>query len=167
MVIHFEHTLQNALREINFVEHSETFVVHNDEKTRILSNSCEIVEKYGQAKNDVVKLINDVYGRNFDLHNWIERKTDDEVSYFLSEAGSNVLNYSQFKAPSSFNVWFGKKGFIIGVEQKGKSFNAKFVHDNNVKSNEGMAFSFFKRCQNKIFFDHPQDSNIVYLEFLF
>ena len=167
MVIHFNYSLQEALKNIDHIEHNEEFIVHDNEEIRVLSNSCDIIEQYAIGKEQVVSLINEVYSKNFDLHNWIKRDLNDEVSFFLNEAGSNVLNYSQFKAPSKFELFFGKKGFIIGIEQKGKSFNAKHIHDYNIKENEGMAFKFYKSCKNKIFFDHPQDTNIVYLEFLF
>jgi hypothetical protein len=167
MAIHFNYSLPESLKNIDYVEHNEEFIVHDNEEIRVLSNSCDIIEQYGEMKHQVVSLINEVYGKDFDLKNWIRRDLSDEVAFFLNESGSNVLNYSQFKAPSKFGLFFGKKGFIIGIEQKGKSFNAKHIHDNNIKENEGMAFKFYKQCSSKIFFDHPQDTNIVYLEFLF
>ena len=167
MVIYFNHSLRESLKNIDFVEHEEEFIVHTKKENRVLSNSCDIIDRYALKKEQVVRLINEVYGTNFDLYNWIENDLSDEVSYFLNEAGSNVLNYSQFLAPYKFKLFFGKKGFVIGIEQKGKSFNAQHIHNNNIKQNEGMAFKFYKECSNKIFFDHPQDTNIVYMEFLF
>ena len=114
-------------------------------------------------------MLNQKYSRllenGFDLYNWLNYQNKDEVAYFLNEAGSNALNYSQFKAPSKFHLWFGKKGFIIGIEQKGQGFNASKVDSERLKDNQGAAFDFFRNCKSKIFFDNDQDAKIVYMEY--
>jgi len=113
-------------------------------------------------------MLNQNYGnvleRKADLYNWFYHIEDDEISYFLTEAGSNCFNYSQFKAPHQFLLWIGKNGFIIGIEQKGQGFNAKNIHDTNHKQNEGGAFEFYKRTKATIFFDNSESTKIVYME---
>jgi hypothetical protein len=167
MALHFNHNLGKALNEIDFIEENEEFPVHQDEEFRMLTNSCDIIEKYGNAKQSIVKLINEVYGLQISLESWIDDDIHDEVSYFLSEAGSNSLNYSQFKAPEKFKTWFGKKGFVVAIEQKGAGFNPKQVNEEDIKHNEGRAFEFYRNCKGKIFFDDPENANIVYLQFMF
>ena len=167
MVLHFNHNLQQALENIQAEGYHE-ILVHDDEEIRDHNNSCEIIEKYADAKHEIVETLNQYYPHfNSDLVNWINKNQNDEVSYFLNEAGSNVLNHSQFKAPSKFHIWFGKKGFIIGIEQKGKTFNAEEVHENKIKENEGAAFDFFRNCQSKIFFNDSKNAKTIFMEFKF
>ena len=82
----------------------------------------------------------------------------------MNEAGSNTLNHSQFKAPSHFHLWMGKKGFVIGIEQQGKGFNAQKINQEKIKEGEGAAFEFFRKCKGTIFFDEPKKARVVYLE---
>src|SRR3989344_4553239 len=49
--------------------------------------------------------------------------------------------------------WLGRKGFLIGIEQKGKGFNAAKINDERIKEHQGGAFTFFRECKNKVFFD--------------
>ena len=164
MVIHFNHNLQEALSNIK-AEGYHQIVVHSDTIERDFMNSCDIVERYGNAKHEIVELINQVYEKDFDHMNWINKNSKDEVAYFINEVGSNSLNHSEFKAPHKFHLWFGKNGFIVAVEQLGKGFNAEDVHENKIKSNEGRAFEFFNQCKSKIFFDNSKDAKMVFMEF--
>lgn len=167
MVLHFSRTLQEALENIGFPEYHE-FPVYPEEEVRTHIISDPIIEKYGQAKWAVVDIINEKYGallfNKFDLFNWLEKNKNDEVAYFLNEAGSNSLNYSEFKAPSHFHLWLGKKGFVIGIEQKGRGFNAEKVNEGKLKENKGGAFAFFRVCRGIVFFDNPQDARRMYFE---
>jgi hypothetical protein len=167
MALHFDHSLVKSLEEIDFIEEVEEFPVHQSEESRVFTNSCNIIDKYGNAKYGVVRLINEVYGVHINLQSWVDDDIHDEVSYFLSEAGSNCLNYSQFKAPDKFKTWFGRKGFVVAIEQKGQGFNPKLVNEDDIKHNEGRAFEFYRNCNSKIFFDNSEDANIVYLQFMF
>jgi hypothetical protein len=170
MALHFNHDLQQALENIQAEGYHE-LLIHDQEEKRDVYSSCEIIEGYGEAKHEVVEIINQYYGDflsvKFDLMNWVNKNQDDEVSYFLNEVGSNVLSHSEFKAPHKFHLWFGKKGFIIGVEQKGSGFDAEEVHNQRLKENEGAAFNFFRSCQSKIFFDNSKNANLVFMEFKF
>ncbi len=166
MVLHFEYSLTHALQKIQ-AEGYQELIVHEKEIVRDIYSSCEIVERYGEAKYQVVGLINQRYNTTFDHLNWINQNIADEVAYFLNEAGSNVLSYSEFKAPFKFHLWFGQKGFIIGIEQKGKGFNAEEIHQRKFKENEGAAFDFFRSCRNNIFFDNHNQARIVFFEFMF
>jgi len=170
MVIHFNHSLQQALKNIIHNDEHHQFIVHEDENIA-KNNSTEFVNKYGDCKWKVVDILNENYGlfldEPVDLHNWLNFNQNDEVAYFLSEAGSNVLNYSQFKAPHKFHLWLGQKGFVLAIEQKGSGFPAEEVHNNKVKEGEGAAFDFYRNCKSKIFFDDKDNAKIVYLEYLF
>jgi len=166
MVLNFEYSLTQALQNIQAQGYQE-MIVHEKEVARDIYSSCEIVEKYGIAKHQLVELINQRYNTTFDQMNWINQNTDDEVAYFLNEAGSNVLSYSEFKAPFKFHLWFGLKGFIIGMEQKGKGFKAQEIHQQKLKENQGAAFDFFRSCKNKVFFDDPNQVKTVFFEFRF
>ncbi len=167
MTLHFEHNLQQALENIQAEGYHE-ILLHEKEVQRDVHSSCEIVEKYADAKHEVIEAINQYHPQfSFDLMNWINKNENDEVSYFLNEVGSNVLSHSEFKAPHKFHIWFGKKGFIIGVEQRGKGFDAEEVHRQKLKENEGTAFNFFRNCKSKIFFNDSKNANLVFMEFGF
>ena len=175
MVIHFQKNLQQALTNIGFQEYHE-LNVHLEENLVCPIKNKEIIDVYGEQMWAVVDLINNkltnegknsqVFNGKFDLYNWINHQPD-EVAYFLSETGSNCINFSEFKIPAKFHLWLGKKGFIIGVEQEGMGFNAENVNNQRIKDNEGAAFDFFRNCQNSIFFDNHQETRIVYMEWLF
>src|SRR3990167_3027569 len=98
MTIHFTQTLQKSLETIKVTKGYE-FPVYEAEEARDHLLSDKVVEKYGEAKWAVVDILNEEYGaimfNKFDLHNWLEKNQDDEVAYFLNEAGSNSLNHSQ------------------------------------------------------------------------
>ncbi|MBU0459935.1 MAG: hypothetical protein KKH52_02830 [Nanoarchaeota archaeon] len=162
MTLHFNKNLTEALQNIGEHEYKELFL-HDQE--RIISNSCEIIDKYGKLKWQVVDLINQKFNSQFDLYNWLNHNPNDEVAYFLNEAGSNCLSYSDHKIPHRFHLWLGEKGFIIGIEQLGKGFNALHINENRIKDNEGAAFDFFRNCQSEIFFDDSEEARIVYMEF--
>ncbi len=157
MTIHFTKSLQESLSKIQLKEHHEFLT--------------DTIESYGEAKWNVVDLLNNNYTRilenKFDLFNWLNHNKEDEVSYFLNEAGSNSLNYSEHKMPHKFHLWLGEKGFIIGIEQLGEGFNPTIINKNRIKDNEGAAFSFFRDCEGKVFFDDSENAKTVYFKKLF
>lgn len=159
-MLNFQCTLAEALQDLDVQEYHE-FNIHELE---IITNAEEILEKYGQAKWAIVDAVNQKLGTTFDLYNWLHYR-EDELAYFLNEAGSNTLNYSQYKAPAKFHLWLGRKGFIVGIEQKGLGFNAHEIDRNNKKQNEGAAFDFFRKAQSTIFFDNPQHCRIIFMYF--
>ena len=167
MVLHLSLPLASALERIEFIDNYQKFPVHEKEAVR----TDDVLQAYGQAKWNVVDTINEQYSTfltsKFDLYNWLHENKEDEVAYFLNEAGSNCLCYSEFKAPFQFHLWLGKKGFIIGVEQKGQGFPAEKVLRDKIKDNKGAAFTFYQQCRSRIFFDRPKEARIVYLEFTF
>ncbi|MEK6939538.1 MAG: hypothetical protein AABX31_02315 [Nanoarchaeota archaeon] len=170
MALHFTKTLPEALGDIEFSEY-HSIPVYQAEKIRTHLVSDEVIDIYGKAKWAIVDVLNEKYGvllfNKFDLYNWLDKNKDDEVAYFLNEAGSNSLNYSQFLAPSTFHLWLGKKGFVMGIEQKGKGFNAVKINEEKVKENKGGAFRFFRECKNTVFFDDAEEAKVVYLEVRF
>ncbi len=167
MTLNFTKNLHEALENINFKEYHE-FIVYEQETVRDVYSSCGIVERYGQQKWKIIDLLNDQFSSvikdKFDLYNWLNHNQNDELAYFLNEAGSNSLNHSDFKAPAKFQVWVGEKGFIVGIEQKGKGFDALEVDYQKIKKNEGAAFDFFRNCQNEVFFDNPKEAKTIYFE---
>lgn len=170
MTLNFQKNLKQALNNIG--QHTcQEFILHDKEEERTHLTSDSIIESYGKIKWRIVDIINNKYNTilkdKFDLYNWLNHNKDDELAYFLNEVGSNALSHSQFKVPSKFHLWLGEKGFVIGIEQKGKGFNAILVDENNVKINEGAAFDFFRNCTNEIFFDNSQETQIIYMEMLF
>jgi len=171
MVLHFTKSLQEALEEISFDTEYSEFVVHEHEEVLDKEKHVGFLERYGEAKWGVVDLLNSRYSNKlrdtFDLYNWLHYNTNDEVAYFLSEVGSNCLNYSSFKAPHKFHVWLGKKGFVIGISQKGEGFSALQVEEKKIKENEGAAFEFFRRCRSEIFFDDATCARMVYMKWKF
>ena len=171
MALHFTKTLPDALEQINFQGEYKEFIIHEKEELRTLTNSDEMVSLYGKVKWEIVDILNQEYSMileaPFDLYHWLDHHENDEVAYFINEAGSNCLNYAEFKMPSKFHLWLGRKGFVIGIEQKGKGFNAKDIHQNKQKENQGAAFDFFRRCDSVVFFDQSQDASTVYLEYIF
>lgn len=168
MVLDFSRSLQESLELIGATEGYEFPVYENEEiRTHLISDA--LIERYGHAKWAIVDLLNEKYGallfNKFDLHNWLDKNKDDEVAYFLNEAGSNSLNYSEFLAPYKFHLWLGKNGFVIAIEQKGRGFNALKIDEERVKDNQGGAFTFFRDCKSIIFFDDAEEARILYLEY--
>ena len=133
--------------------------------------SKEPIAEYGNAKWAIVDLLNKEYTpllqNPFDLHHWINHEEDDEVAYFLNEAGSNTLNYAEQRFPSAFRCWLGELGFIIAIEQAGQGFAAEKINREKIKENEGAAFSFYRRCRATIFFDDPHNARVVYFKYTF
>ncbi len=164
MVLLFDYTLALALQTISCQEEKH-FPIHLEDKERTHHNADEIMERYGDSLHALVSLLNQRYALDCNLLAWLEHD-EDEVSSFLNEACSNTLHHASFKAPSHVRVWLGEKGFIIGIEQKGKGFDAQTVHHLDKKENKGAAFDFYRKSKGKIFFDHPPDARIVYFEFL-
>ncbi len=120
-------------------------------------------EGYNKHKWTIPDLLNLRYNTTFDHHNWLHYKESDEVAYFLNEAGNNVFHYCGF--PFQFHVWFGKKGFVIGISQE-KEFNAVEINENRVFQTEGRGFEFYRSCKSVVFFDDPKNVKCVYFEYL-
>ena len=156
MVIKLDTDLNEELEKIGFNEYN-----------KIIINP----EEYAESKWQIVEIINQNYSKvlknKFDLYNWLYHNKNDEVAYFLNEAGSNALNYSEFKMPAKFHLWLGYKGFIIGIEQQGRGFNAAKIDQEKIRENEGAAFQFYRNCKSIVFFDNPKEARIVYLVYLF
>ena len=165
MVISFSTTLHEALTQIDFITYQD-FTIHPHQELR----TDETLNLYGKAKWDIIDQLNEKYSAivgskvssKFDLYHWLAENQEDEVAYFLNEAGSNCLSHSEYLAPWKFHLWLGKKGFIIGIEQQGVGFNARAVETKKIKTNEGAAFDFFRSCNSLIFFDQPESAKVVY-----
>ncbi|PIN76737.1 hypothetical protein COV17_01290 [Candidatus Woesearchaeota archaeon CG10_big_fil_rev_8_21_14_0_10_36_11] len=171
MTLNFTETLPDALRSIRHTGEYYEFIVHEKEMPLQDPMLNMMITQYGNSKWNVVDLLNAQYStvlpEKFDLYNWLHYNDNDEVAYFLNEVGSNTLTHSEFKAPHAFRIWLGTNGFIIGVQQNGKGFNAKEVDEKQIKSNEGAAFTFFRNCRSTIFFDNVQETRIVFMEYRF
>src|SRR3989338_9558699 len=171
MVIHFTQKISEALEKIDFTADYYRLPVYEAEEVRSHLISDEVIERYGDAKWAIIDLLNQKYGalllNKFDLLHWLEKNKDDEVAYFLNEAGSNSLNYSQYLAPSYFHLWLGKNGFVIGIEQKGNGFNARNINENRIKEHQGGAFAFFRECKGTVFFDNSENAKVVFFELKF
>ncbi len=171
MVLDFNKKLAEALKDIAYTTECHTFVVHEHEKEWDKSDEEGFIERYGAAKWGIIEKLNAKYGdvllRKADLYNWFYHIEEDEVAYFLSEAGSNCMNYSEFKAPYQFWLWLGEKGFIMGIEQRGRGFCAIEIDQKGMKENEGAAFEFYRRCSSLIFFDDARCAKTVYFEVKF
>ena len=165
MVLSFEKDLPTALQAIDWRNEHRLFPVHPHHELR----TDDVLTVYGNAKWEMVDILNQQYGAllptKFDLYHWLHQQEHDEVAYFLNEAGSNCLSYSEFRAPLALHLWLGAKGFVIGIEQQGKGFNARQVHQQKRKENEGAAFHFFRRCRSSIFFDDSRNARIVFMRF--
>ncbi|MBI4981359.1 hypothetical protein HZC30_07455 [Candidatus Woesearchaeota archaeon] len=171
MVLDFERIFMEALSHINYKKEHHEFPIHEDEEDAAKHDFDGIIQRYGEMKWKVVDLLNGHYSEvlkdKFDHYNWLNHNEQDELAYFLNEAGSNCLNHSEYKAPYKFHVWLGHKGFIVGIEQKGRGFPAHKVHHQKIKSGEGAAFEFFRKSKSRIFFDDPHDARMVFMEFKF
>ena len=155
MVVNFSKTLPHVLSTIG-VEDVKEFTIQN-------------LQQFQQVLWEIIDLLNERYvtqlAEPFDHYNWINHNQNDEVAYFLNEATSNIFNYTEGKLPL-FQLWFGSKGFVIGITQPGKGFNAQEVHTKNSFQNQGGAFTFFKQCKQTIFFDSLTNTTSVYLEYI-
>ena len=163
MTIDYSKDLDSALKNLgSFVKHE--LVISSEERT--LNNSDSMLERYGDAKFEIVRLINEKYETDFDLTRWLRFDKTDEVSYFINETGSNALSYSSHKIPFRFLLWLGESGFIIGVEQM-SGFNAQRIDSEKLKENKGAAFDFYRSCSGVVFFDDARDARVVYFVNLF
>lgn len=164
MTLSFQHTLSRALEQIQFSGEQTTLLIHPHQTIR----TDEIITHYGKAKWAIVDMLNERYSTilntEFNLYHWLHYNEHDEVAYFLNEAGSNALNYAEFKAPSHFHLWMGQKGFVIGIEQQGKGFDAWKIDQEKIKKGEGAAFEFYRKCKSTVFFDDAKGARVVYLE---
>ncbi|MDP3640080.1 MAG: hypothetical protein Q8R53_02660 [Nanoarchaeota archaeon] len=165
MVFSFNLTLKKALEFLSATNDYHTFPIHGEEHPAVHSEA--FIAQYGAAKRSVVELLNQRYksllSPKADLHNWLYHRQDDEIAYFLNEAGSNTINHSDYQAPACFHLWLGERGFIIGVEQKGQGFAAEKLRKETVPSESGGSASrFFRSCKGIIFFDDPESARIVY-----
>lgn len=164
MVLNSDLTLQKALAVLGENPAYVTFPVHTEKQPAI--HSASFIAHYGSAKFRIVELLNQRYAQHFssliDLHNWLYHRQEDEVAYFLNEAGSNAINHSDYKAPARFHLWLGENGFLIGVEQKGKSFAVGELTKSLRQTKGGDGSRFFQACQGTIFFDNPKEAKVVY-----
>ncbi|HIG93070.1 TPA: hypothetical protein HA242_06575 [Candidatus Woesearchaeota archaeon] len=169
MVLHFQLSLPQALELID-VDKNIQFPIQIQLEKRTIHNSNILLSKYGEIKWKIVDSLNQKYSAllpsPFDLYNWLNKNTKDEVAYFLNEAGSNALSYAQHQIPSQFHLYLGKKGFIIAIEQQGQSFNPIEIDEKNIKENEGAGFTFFRNSKSTIFFDNPLQASIIYFLYL-
>ena len=167
MALIFNKTVQEALKEIESYQYEE-FTINYFQPNQLESKH---IDNYAESKWKIIEILNQNYSKalknEFDLYNWLYHYKEDEVAYFLNEAGSNALNYSEFKTPSKFHLWLGSKGFLIGIEQQGRGFNAVKINQDKIKENEGAAFEFYRNCKSIVFFDNPEEARIVYLVYLF
>lgn len=167
MTLSFQHTLSQALEHIEFTGEQTTFPIHNHPQER----TKETIMHYGKAKWAVVDMLNKEYSTilntEFNLYHWLHYNEHDEVAYFLNEAGSNALHHSEFKAPSHFHLWMGKKGFVIGIEQQGKGFDAERIDKEKIKNGDGAAFEFFRKCKGTVFFDDSSNARVAYIQCTF
>ena len=158
MVLIFDYDVRQALKDIQIVEQKE-FVISEQQRE-------SMIEVYGKAKWAVVDMLNERYSAQqetpFDLHHWLSGNEEDEVAYFLNEAGSNALNYAEAGAPAAFHLWLGKKGFVIGIEQQGAGFDAGRVHQLRIAQHQGGGFDFFRKCQGIVFFDKKEKAKVIY-----
>ncbi|MEK6950904.1 MAG: hypothetical protein AABX13_04240 [Nanoarchaeota archaeon] len=155
MPFHLTTTIAQALQEIEFTGEQKTFSIHETEQLR----PDDVLNAYGAAKWSIIDFLNQHYQQNFDLYHWLQENKEDEVAYFLNEAGSNCLTHSQYKAPSRFQLWLGKKGFIIGMEQKGKGFNVE-----KARSAAGGFFTFFEQSKSVVFFDDAEKAKTTFIQ---
>lgn len=164
MVIPVDFTLPTALAALGKNPAYVTFPVHEQEQPA--THSEIFISKYGSAKARIAELLNQRYAQSLskpiDLHNWLYHRQEDEVAYFLNEAGSNAINHSIYKAPAKFHLWLGEKGFIIGVEQHGKGFAVEQLTKSIRQKNGGEGSLFFRACKATIFFDNPKEARVVY-----
>ena len=156
MVLNFNLQLQEVLADLkNYTYHE--FLIKSKDKGLDME---VFLANYGSAKWKIMELINDYYGTNFDHYNWLHYAEEDEVAYFLNEACSNGINYSELQ---KFQLWIGKDKLVIGIEQS-SPFPALEVEEKKIKTNQGAAFDFFRRCKGQVFFDNPNKARIVFLK---
>ncbi|MAG72951.1 hypothetical protein CL620_01440 [archaeon] len=161
MVLNFDLNLKQAKKEIKYSEQRE-FIIYENEEVRTYETSDEWLEKFAAAQHAIVDLLNKKYKLNIDLQNWVKGDTTDEVSSFLNEASSNCFANAQYKCVWKMVLYLGDKGFILGVFQKGKGFNAKEINTSKKKENVGKGFDFYRECKNVIFFDDPKDATTLF-----
>lgn len=152
-MLDFKRTLQETLQEETF--DGKTFRIEPE------VDRCDSLEEYASKKWQLIDTINKKYNTTFSLHHWLQKK-DDEVATFLCEAGANSI---QGQGPIGFNLWLGKKSFIIGIQQK-KEFNASQINQEEIKQNKGAGFNFFREARNTIFFNHPTQTTEVFLHYV-
>ena len=146
MPLDFQQSLPEAFSNIGFQEHHS-------------------FAEYGQAQWSIIDVVNDRYNTilkdKFDLYHWLWYHEEDELAYFLIEAGSNAFHGDQNqvgqKVPT-FHLWLGSRGFIVGVQQE-KAFPALELFSQRTETGGS---AFFQRAKRVIFFDNPSKTKTVY-----
>ena len=173
MVIAFHKSLNNALIEIGFQEGRDFYRQYEIYPFQdvINPNSSERFEKskeYRQKRDELLREINQglahKFQRRFDMSHWFTGENDD-LANFLAEAGSNAFTYSEYHAPHQLGLWLSDISFVVSVEQLGKGFNANKINNTRQKSNAGAGFELYRNCASEIFFDNPEVSKKVYMQF--
>ncbi len=161
MVLDFSYSLSLGLQRIGLIDTVDIFV-----------DSVDF--EYGEAKWVIVESIRQLYGERLvasglripDLYNWLFERMDDEVSYFVCEAGANILHHSGLPG-AVFKVYFGERGFVISVSQQDSGFDCEIVLRDELKKQHGGGFSFFKSCCGIVFFDDIHAVKTVYYAYFF
>ena len=78
-MIDFELDLAQAKERLGGYSEHDFFV---SEVAREMENTDDLLERYGEVKFAVVSLLNEKYGSEYRLENWVDHK-DDEVAYFI------------------------------------------------------------------------------------
>ncbi|MBW2984400.1 hypothetical protein KY361_04750 [Candidatus Woesearchaeota archaeon] len=163
MVIAFDKTLADALREIGF---SESEGVHLEEV--VYDGEVHLSELSPEEQESLFARIGRAYGEVFNQVTLCGKSWDvphlRNLSDFISHITTNVRKYSQYGIEYRIHFWQGERGFVVGIEQKGRGFEAKRVDSERIASSYGNGFNFYRACSPYIFFDSPSDARIVYMQ---
>ena len=168
MGIKWDWTLTNALERIKFKDGE---VWDWQISAKVVKFPFDVVhlplseyhERYERAQERIVRIVNYVFDKNFDLSHW-PKKPGDELAFFLVETGNNAMWHSQFQAPYRHFLFVGEQEFVVGISQKGRGFNAREVDKLRQFSYGGRAFEFYRGCRSTIFFDNPESARVVFME---
>ena len=116
------------------------------------------MQDYDNAKEQIIQKINKRYNKSHDQYNWIINK-EDELSFFLNEAGSNARLYGN--KLKNITLYLSNSSYIIEYEQN-KTFNPQNVATYNIKKNRGAGFKFYKSCKATIFFNNITNANKIF-----
>ena len=163
MVLVFDKTLDDALKEIGFSESEGVYL-----EQVIYDGEVHVRELIPIKRRQITKRV----GRSEEVWSRFARYGQasnclacEHLFDFFNHAYSNIFERSQYGRTYKDHYWFGKRGFVIGIEQKGRGFDAVQIDSKRTKNGHGHGFDHYRSCPYPIFFDNSRDARVIYVQY--
>ena len=175
MTLILEKILEDALRVIDYDPNSgvhRKYPLHQEEvsisekpkdyRDHLFPYLSELILARGRENGEIQDTINNALGTNFGQRGNCQQ--DCTLYAILFEAHASIAMHGDYNFPSKIELWIGKAGFIVGVQQKGRGFNADEIsRTGKHREGGGSGFKTYKELGYDVFFDNPTDARTVYI----